>query len=356
MTSPISTGFSIVVCTHNGERRLAATLEHLAALQIPDSHGAELIVVNNASTDNTTAFVNDTWKRLGKPFALKVLEERRAGKGYATETGYDAAQHSYIVTVDDDNWLHETYLIHAAALFQMDAAIGILQGHSTGAFEAPPPEWVESLKRFFIIGGPLEQTGYFPENDFYVWGAGMVIRTGDWRHIRSLGFSALTSKLPGKAAGEDNELAIALLLLGRRIYYSGQLQYRHFMPQGRVTWQKLKQNFETFGYVNHYFFLYTLIVDAYKEGYTITAATIRSKFAWFAYKLLRSNTWRQHIAYWIAPKHDYYQLRLHLYYAQYKWFFRLRKRALQDIQFIQSWMMPLLEGKPKDLEWPYKIK
>jgi glycosyltransferase involved in cell wall biosynthesis len=352
MTVTTPAGFSIIICTHNGKGRLEPTLAHIARLVIPADYSVELIVVDNASTDSTSGFVKATWERLGSPFSLRLLQESRPGKGHAVETGYDAARYSLIVTVDDDNWLDKGYLVHAKELFELNAAIGILQGHSTGVFETEPPSWLAGFKELFIIGSPVKEPGYFPETNFFVWGAGMVIKNSDWRYVRSLGFSALTSKMPGKAAGEDNELAIVLMLLGRRAYYSDGLKYKHFMPSGRVTWQKLWQNFETHGYVHHYFFLYTLVIDAYKQGYTITPAMIRKRFASFALGFFKKSTFKQHLAYWILPRQEYYQLQLHLYYSQVKWFLRLRKNALKDIHFIQSWMLPLLEKRSGDAPWP----
>lgn len=355
MTGDTEKGFSIIVCTHNGAQRLEPTLKHIAALHIPDSFCMELIVVDNASTDNTGQFSKEVWNATGAPFPLVIIDEKRPGKGYAAEVGYDAAKYSYILTVDDDNWLDKNYLTLALALFENDPSIGILQGNSTGVFEEEPPVWVDELKEFFIIGGPKKEEGYFPEFDFYVWGAGMVIKKEDWNHIRSIGFSALTSKLPGKAAGEDNEVAIALMLLGRKIYYSKKLKFQHFMPAGRVNWEKLKQNFDTFAYVNHYFFLYTLVVDAYKKSYIITKSLIRRKFINFVFHRFKQNTLKQHLAFWFKPNRQYYQLIIGLNYSHIKWFYRLSKNASADIDFIQSWMLPLLRKNPKSLNWVYKL-
>ena len=69
----ISPGFSIVICTYNGTPRLNPTLSYIAALKIPSGCFVELIVVNNASTDDTAQFVKDQWNRLGTPFPLTVL-------------------------------------------------------------------------------------------------------------------------------------------------------------------------------------------------------------------------------------------------------------------------------------------
>jgi len=346
----IPTGFSIVLCTYNGKSRLQATMAHLAALQIPTHHAIELLIVDNASTDGTAPFAKSVWNELNAPFTLRLLTENRSGKGYAIETGYDAAFYSYILTVDDDNWLCSDYLERATEILNLDAEIGILQGLSEGAFESPVPDWAEKMKQCFVIGSPVQMPGYFPEKNFYVWGAGMVIKKNGWADLRKRGFAFLTSKIPGKAAGEDNETALGFLLLGKKIYYSDKLKYKHYMPKDRINWDKLKLTFEMWGYMNHFFFLYALVLDSYEKKYTITDNMIKKKF--FNHMVIKSKsfTLKQHLAYWLKPQHDLYQLRLDYYYSLGKWFLKLNKTALRDISFLQSWMFPLLKEN-RSFEW-----
>jgi len=343
-------GFSIVLCTYNGKSRIQATLAHLAALQVPLDHGIEVLIVDNASTDGTAAFVQQVWNELNAPFTLRLLSEIRPGKGNAIETGYDAASYSYILTVDDDNWLSCDYLLNAIEILKQDPEIGILQGISEGVFEAPPPSWVMNMQQNFVIGSPIQVPGYFPAKNFYVWGAGMVIRNSDWTNLRKLGFSFLTSKIPGKAAGEDNETAIGFLLLGKKIFYSDKLKYQHFMPENRVRWDKLKLTFEMWAYMNYFFFLYALVQDSYEKRYTLTDYLIKKRFLDHIIMKGKSFTLKQHVAYWLKPQHDLYQLRLAYYYSIGRWFIKLNSKAMKDIKFLQSWMIPLLE-KNRSFEW-----
>lgn len=349
-----SEGFSIILCTYNGVPRLLQTLQHLASLKIPGSLEIELVVVNNASTDDTENYATTTWNELGKPYCMRLINEKRPGKGYAVETGYDAANYSYLLTVDDDNWLASDYLVEALELFKMDEEIGVLQGKSIGVFESQPPEWIkkEGMEHFFVIGGPINNTGYFPQNNFGTWGAGMVIKKKDWDYLRSFGFAFLTSKVPGKAAGEDHELARALLMIGKKFYYSDKLVFQHYMPAERVTWSKLKQNFETFGYVSHYNFLFALVLDAQQQGYDLGKTKISKKFLRYIFKSLNSFSLKQHAAYWVSPQEEYYQLKLVQYFSHLKWFYRLKSNLAKDIRFLQTWMIPILNRYPGRFQWP----
>ncbi|QDA59347.1 glycosyltransferase [Hymenobacter jejuensis] len=346
MSKIFAQGFSIVLCTHNGQSRLSPTLAHLAKLQIPIGHNIELLVVNNGSTDQTESFTYTIWTALGAPFPLRLLAEPRTGKGYAVERGYDAALYSYILTVDDDNWLQADYLMEAASLLERHPDVGILQGKSIGAFETELPEWAHGLEVFFVLGSPIPETGYFPANDYHVWGAGMVIRTADWVQLRRLGFAFLTSKVPGKAAGEDHETAIALLLLGRKIYYSDKLQYQHFMPAKRITKENLKKNFNLWSYIMHYYFLYSIIIDSNKKSYRVTRAVLFRRILKRILGMISDYTLKQHLSYWVRPNQEFYQLRLYRDYNYCKWVIRLWGESLKDAIFLQSWMKNVIREEP----------
>ncbi len=124
----VPNGFSIVICSYNGVTRLKPTLSHIAALKVPQGKGIELILVNNASADRTESFVKNVWGEFNQPFPLTVLYESRPGKGYAVETGYDAAKYELIVTVDDDNWLKDDYLLQANQQYVENPSLVLLGG------------------------------------------------------------------------------------------------------------------------------------------------------------------------------------------------------------------------------------
>jgi glycosyltransferase involved in cell wall biosynthesis len=346
-------GFSIVICTYNGAARLEPTLEHIARLNVPEGCACEVILVDNASTDNTADFARKAWQDKGAPFSLNIIREGRAGKGYAVETGYDAAHYQYLVTCDDDNWLDKDYLRIALPILQGDPAIGALMGKGVAVFEKTPPEWIfkEGNEQYFVICGPMEAPGYFPPNNFGTWGAGTIFRKDDWDYLRSQGFTFLTSKIPGKAAGEDHELGRALLMIKRTFYYSDKLTFGHYMPADRLTWDKLKKNFETFGYVSHYNFLFAITLDALRSGRQLTRRRINKEFYAYALDFFRRFTLKQQVAYFIKPQEQGYQLKMLQYYSHFKWFFRLRKQAARDIEVLTSWMKPVLKQHGDNFQW-----
>jgi glycosyltransferase involved in cell wall biosynthesis len=340
-------GFSIIVCAYNGVSRLLPTLEHLANLHIPDGYSTELILVDNASTDGTARFVTEVWHNLGTRYPLTTIVELRPGKGYAVEAGFDQALYSFILTVDDDNWLDCHYLIKAAELFNAHSDVGILQGYGEAVFETVAPAWFDNpyIAKQHVVGGIHHETGYLPATHFHAWGAGMIVHRKDWITLRKYGFSFLTSKVSGKAAGEDSELGLGLWILGRRIYYSSDLKFQHFMPAARMNWSKLKQNFDTLGYVDYYFDLYSIVIDAAKLGQILTPNQVRNIILKKLFKQFRRLTAKQHLSFWLKPQQEYYQLMLTEFYSHLRWTNKLSSSLKSDLKKIKSWVLPLLQDR-----------
>ncbi|MGF2076073.1 glycosyltransferase, partial [Enterococcus casseliflavus] len=57
----IQWGVSVVVCSHNGADRLPGTLAHLASQRVTRDLLWEVIVIDNASTDDTAGVARRHW-------------------------------------------------------------------------------------------------------------------------------------------------------------------------------------------------------------------------------------------------------------------------------------------------------
>lgn len=90
---------SIVIPAHNEEARLPATLEQIDAFLSKQPFTAEVLVVENGSTDRTLALAQDLTPRL--PY-LRVMHEDRRGKGNACNVGMLAARGEFRFICDAD--------------------------------------------------------------------------------------------------------------------------------------------------------------------------------------------------------------------------------------------------------------
>jgi glycosyltransferase involved in cell wall biosynthesis len=90
---------SIIIPAYNEEKRLPATLAKIAAFLNEQPYIAEVLVVENGSTDRTAAVALEFCDRLPN---LRVLVERAAGKGLAVRDGMLKAVGEYRFVCDAD--------------------------------------------------------------------------------------------------------------------------------------------------------------------------------------------------------------------------------------------------------------
>jgi GT2 family glycosyltransferase len=93
--------FSIIIPTFNRAASLARLLASLRAIEGLDQLKTEILVINNASTDNTMGVLQAEQATLGS-YELKVLEESKKGKAHALNRGLMAVHGDYIMILDDD--------------------------------------------------------------------------------------------------------------------------------------------------------------------------------------------------------------------------------------------------------------
>ncbi len=96
LTEPL---LSIIIPAHNEELRLPGSLDKIVAFLEEQNYEAEVIVVENASHDNTAGVVEEFMARY--PF-ISLIKEERPGKGLAVKLGILAAQGEYLFTCDTD--------------------------------------------------------------------------------------------------------------------------------------------------------------------------------------------------------------------------------------------------------------
>ena len=243
ITDPVISGVTLLICTYNGASRLPETLRHLAAQTVPAGLPWEVLLVSNASTDDTLEAAPRLWAELGAPAPLRTLDEPRSGKENALIQGFDSARYDWVGIVDDDNLLAPDYVVQVARVMAAHPNIGILGTRAEGAFEVAPPEWFTQFEAVFAVGAQNGgQTGPLPHHDGYIYGAGSVVRRQAWLHLRSTGFAFTTTTKRGNAVlsgAEDVELGDAMRLAGYQLWYDDAIRFKHFMYKGRLTWPYL---------------------------------------------------------------------------------------------------------------------
>ena len=238
---------SFIVCTHNGGSRIAKAIRSILDLKLPGQFTVEIIVVDNASTDDTERVATEILKSSGAAF--RVVCEQTPGLSAARMTGFKSASGDIMVLVDDDNELKPDFAQQAFELVQEFPECGIFGGLNTEVCDVPFPDWFQTHKHSFACG-PLWNKAEDDVTDTkgYVFGAGMVLRGDAVRTLLSTRWTPASSDRKGQSlsSGGDAELCIAIRMLGYRIRYSERLQLNHRMTKERLSFEYLVRLYRGF--------------------------------------------------------------------------------------------------------------
>lgn len=232
-------GVSIVVCCYNSASRIDETIKHLTLLSHPNI-AFEIILVNNASKDNTSAVAINSWEQwydtqYGEK-VFRIVDEYIPGLTAARKRGVQEALYKHLIFVDDDNWLNADYITEAQQIFDQYPNAAVVGGQGIPYFENnEKPEWFDSKKNWYAVGKQGGVEGIITRTRGFVYGAAAFWKTDVLKEIfkRRLW---LTDRLGNKlTSGGDSELCFNAVLMGYDIAYSSKLIFTHFIPQERLT-------------------------------------------------------------------------------------------------------------------------
>ena len=193
-------GVSVVVCCYNSVKRLPETIEHLGA-QKADGIPWEIIVVDNASKDQTNEVAKKLLGQHCSDIMHKVVHESEPGLSFARIKGFEEAQYGIILFVDDDNWLCDTYIETVYDGFSHNPEIGIIGGNGEPVFEIDPPRWFKKYQSNFATGEQVDTGKKDAAQAELIYGAGMAIRKEIHERLKQVGFKSILTDRKGRFAG-----------------------------------------------------------------------------------------------------------------------------------------------------------
>jgi glycosyltransferase involved in cell wall biosynthesis len=228
-----------LICTYNRSRLLGETLAALQGMA-PSDVSAEIIVVDNNSTDDTPLVIAEAARHSRVP--VVVLHESRQGKSFALNRGLDAARGDIVVLTDDDVLPARDWLSRIVADFR-ERDVTFVCGKVLPRWGAlPPPELLTPRAR--DIWGPFAIVDYGDAGVDYVpesyeqrlpIGANLAFARSALVTIR--GWRTDLGKVNNTLiSGEDHEIFMRLRRHGLYSgYYDPGIVVRHFVPASRLT-------------------------------------------------------------------------------------------------------------------------
>jgi dolichyl-phosphate beta-glucosyltransferase len=127
---------SVVIPAYNEERRLPQTLPRVVDFLSAQEYAAEVLVVDDGSTDGTAGVVQEIAD--GVPF-VRLIENQHRGKGYAVKTGVMSSQGEYIFLCDADLSMpiEEVSNFLPPTLEDYDVAIGSREVEGARRYDEP---------------------------------------------------------------------------------------------------------------------------------------------------------------------------------------------------------------------------
>jgi glycosyltransferase involved in cell wall biosynthesis len=262
---------SFIICCHNSAHLLSATLVHLAAVETAPGVDWEVIVIDNASTDDTAKVARRCWSNASAPAPLRVLEEPTLGLVHARRRGVHAARHEIICFIDDDNWIGKKWLGVLHEIFATQPDVGAVGGRGRPVFEEPEPGWFNSVQWAYAVGPQAPSPGEVARARGYLYGACLALRRDAFLGLEQKGFRPLlTGRKGGELlAGEDSELCFALTLAGWRLWYDPRLVFDHFIPSSRLSTVYAAHLLDQMGYASAFLDAYVLAGGAVRPFYWV---------------------------------------------------------------------------------------
>lgn len=143
MTNPY---LSIIIPAYNEAGRLPKSLEKIHAFLSKQPYGAEIVVVENGSTDGTFAIIQALQSVIKN---LVVVHEDRRGKGWAVKRGMQISKGEYRFICDADLSMPIDELPRFFPPLLEDAPVAIASREAPGARRYDEPEYRHLIGRVF---------------------------------------------------------------------------------------------------------------------------------------------------------------------------------------------------------------
>lgn len=224
--------FSIVICTYNRVDYIARSMAAIGSQDAPKDC-FELIVVDNNSTDGTTAAIHAAAENLPEGLTYTYHHEPKQGLSHARNAGIGLAKGRIIAFIDDDAIARADFVRQSLDFYRRHPGAMALGGRVNPLFVHGEPEWMSRWTRKVVSEidfGPTEMI----LGKKYPFGANMSMRAVCFeRHgLFDPELGRTGKKLMG---GEEKDFFDRMRHAGEEIWYSPNVYVDHVIERDRLT-------------------------------------------------------------------------------------------------------------------------
>jgi glycosyltransferase involved in cell wall biosynthesis len=221
---------SVVVCTYNRCESLKQTIKSLAEQSFPKDR-YEIVVIDNNSTDNTKASVEDLMAGIPN---LRYAHEQEQGHNPSRNRGIKEASGEIVAFTDDDveaehNWVRE--LVRAFERFPDVVAVG---GRTIPVFLRGRPNWL-SDNLLYHHGdtqfGSETRSLTFPEHPF---GLNMAFKKTCFYEVGFFTPKLGRKKTENLLSDDEKELFYRISKADLKTAYTPHAVIKHMIPSERT--------------------------------------------------------------------------------------------------------------------------
>jgi len=221
-------GISVAVATHNRAGELKLTLSSLAGMNSGDQD-YEILVIDNASTDQTSEVVHEFLPLFGG--RLRYVYEERLGLSHARNRAIAEARHDIIGFLDDDVDVEPHWVSRIAEAFD-GCDVAAVGGRAVLAYPVPRPAWLDEVGECLLTKVDLGTVRRSAQAD-ELYGLNLCIRK-DW--IDRVGWFRTDLGRIGECllSGEEEELLNRIVAAGGVLLYEPEAVVAHRVPANRL--------------------------------------------------------------------------------------------------------------------------
>ena len=231
---------SVVICTHNRAFLLPDVLNSLEMTETPENTEIELVIVDNACSDNTFQTIKEYTKN--SKFEITPLKESKKGKTFALNTAIKIAKGDLLAFVDDDHIVNPGYFKAIRAALSKYPDFNLFCGRIAPNWDGTEPAWVHDDTSYPIRPFPIPNFNMGDrdlevqlDKGMFIPGAGnLVIKRSVFKNIGlfSEEFGPKGHNLQG---GEDLEFIRRALKHGERLMYIPEILQYHQVDKNKLT-------------------------------------------------------------------------------------------------------------------------